>query len=221
MPAVDLPTLESNSRQLMQLASRRAPGKPSRGLEDLPLLPVADSGQLQVLEPVCPELPGCWTRFKAALVGLPLVGGLNTVRKARAAIDEASVALDGHNRLYEQACALRQPFEQQLRARFGAQISEQALRHATDPKVLTARSVAQVLSEAERLSIACGDQNAQLLRAGALPQSHPLGDDWAPLARAYAEALRLPGCRDIPCKRQQGNSRDQARPLIGRCARAS
>lgn len=93
--------------------------------------------------------PGKWTHFKAALSGLPLLGSLGSLQRARAEVADYPV------RLAEQQASSRRflnGFAQDLRAAFGSDIADMCLRDVdqTGGTPITARKVDEVLKQAER-----------------------------------------------------------------------
>ncbi|MBS1196625.1 MAG: hypothetical protein H6R18_410 [Proteobacteria bacterium] len=104
-------------------------------------------GKMKAETPVNP--PGNWTKFKAALSNLPLLGSLGSLRQARAEVESYPI------RFAEQQASSRRllnGFAQDLRAAFGSDIADLALRDIdrTGGTPLTARTVTAVLEQAAR-----------------------------------------------------------------------
>ncbi len=113
---------------------------------------IGSDGQVQTCEPAGAR-PGRWTRFKAALVGVPLIGRMEAVRHAglqiRTAVEGAA--------LLARAAQFSDEFKQQLTEQFGAPIASRAIstvlqrkrKQATPPATLSSRKAVRILRQAE------------------------------------------------------------------------
>jgi hypothetical protein len=84
---------------------------------------LVDGKPVLVMEPLG-TLPGCWTRFRAALVDVPLLGRLEAVQAAARQMAAARPALEA----LRGAAAFRKDFHERLHVLFGPRIAEQAIR---------------------------------------------------------------------------------------------
>lgn len=213
-------TLESVSRRLMA----RSESAPAPALHDLPLYGSPESGQVQMLEPAGPP-PGLWTRFKGALVGLPLIGQLRSIQRAA---DETRLAREystRHQALSWLSIQFHAEFERKLKATFGETVCRNALEEesrlereraermpgkqptqtpAQIPQTLTARKIVGVMQAARRMATRIARSNA-----AATAEEHGLaclvgGLEWEPLLRNYAAALDLADREELSGRRLEG-----------------
>ncbi len=104
--------------------------------EDHKPLVIGGQGQMLVAERMevlesSGRPPGLWTRFKAALINLPLLGGLATIRTAS---EEVRIAQSHRATLVEllhEAAQFRDDFHRQLASDFGGEIAAAAVAEAT------------------------------------------------------------------------------------------
>ncbi|MEJ1965639.1 MAG: hypothetical protein WDO56_30450 [Gammaproteobacteria bacterium] len=104
---------------LRELANTRLASNPDDVEKPLDLSP---DGRLQVLEPH--GAPALWTRFKAALINLPLIGHHEAIRSASA---EVRVATNLLGQCRKSAAQLYGIFEDELALQFGAQIARNSI----------------------------------------------------------------------------------------------
>ncbi|WP_144630424.1 hypothetical protein [Bordetella genomosp. 13] len=106
-----------------------------------------DGGKIVAQEPLNP--PGAWTRFKAALSNVPLLGQLGSLRQARAEVDAYPVKLAQYEASNRQVLT---GFLADVRQGYGENIGGMVARDigVADGKPLTARTVATAMQNVER-----------------------------------------------------------------------
>jgi hypothetical protein len=209
-----LSTLESFSRRLLDRDARLPRKPPDEGgiqapsaiptLADQPLLGILELGRIevQVLEPAGP-LPDRWTRFKAALACVPLIGCLGAVRKADAVLRGAVENSRQREGLLLQAHQFGEQFKSKLKSTFGDSVCEQSFAEQDRaegappaPPVtgtpLTAQRVVGVTQNARRIADECAKANSRALLETLEPHFVDSGRGrWIPLFRDYAHALAM------------------------------
>ncbi len=108
-------------------------------------------GSVELLQPLG-KPPGCWTRFKAALVNLPLIGRLDAVRLAS---NEVHLANRTYTELRTRPSQFRTDFEEELTRLFGEDIAHAAIDQVLEPSnrvglPLTARNVVDILDRTQK-----------------------------------------------------------------------
>ncbi len=135
-----------------------------QGLNASKPMALTGGGRVELLEPRSP--PGCWTRFKAALVNLPLIGRLDAIQAAHR---EVRTAAESYSEIRDRAVRFRDDFHRDLAASFGEEIAANAIAAVNDQRVntatpgLTARKVVQIMDKAEE-SVAIGRTNDEQIR---------------------------------------------------------
>jgi hypothetical protein len=124
------------------------------------VLGMGAKNKLEVREPLDP--PSGWTRFKAALSNLPLLGGLGALKQARAEVEAYPVKLGEYQATNRQ---LLTGLMKDLRSEFGDEIAEMTLRNmgVEDGAPLSLRTVGTALEGAKRSQQQCKSQNNMLV----------------------------------------------------------
>lgn len=106
-----------------------------------------DNQPLALKEPLNP--PSTWTKFKAALADVPLLGRIGELRNARAEVDSYPLRLQQYTLSNRQVLS---GFMNDLRDTYGPSVANMALRgvNLQDGTPLTQRTVSTVLEGAER-----------------------------------------------------------------------
>lgn len=116
--------------------------------------------KLEVREPLNP--PSGWTKFKAALSNLPLVGQLGTLKQARAEVEAYPVKLGEYQATNRQILT---NLMKDLRSEYGSEIAEMTLRNmgVEDGAPLSLRTVSTALEGAKRSQQQCKSQNNMVM----------------------------------------------------------
>ncbi len=116
------------------------------GVEQKPL-GLGGEGKLGVREPI--NAPTGWTKFKAALSHVPLLGKIGSLRQARAEVESYPVRLQ---QFQVESRQIMTGFVQSLRAEYGEGVATTAMQDVdqTGTTPLTGRSVRTILANAEQ-----------------------------------------------------------------------
>lgn len=104
-------------------------------------------GRIVLREPL--EAPSGWTKFKAALSNVPLLGRIGSLQEARRTVAEYPLKLENYQISNRQILS---GFTRDLQARFGDHVADMAMRELRplDGAPLSQRTVATILGNAER-----------------------------------------------------------------------
>ncbi len=105
-----------------------------------------DKNKLEAHEPLKP--PSGWTKFKAALSHIPLLGRAGSLRRARTEVQSYPIRLGEHQTTSRQLLA---GLVQDLRKEYGAEIADLALKDVKSDQLLNGHVVMSVFDKAEKL----------------------------------------------------------------------
>ena len=151
-----------------------------------------DGALTTVLRPLG-EPPGLWIRFKAALINVPLIGRLQSVRAAGLMVSDA--ALGATSRKFAA------DVQQQLAADFGEPIAKAAVGTESSSTPLTAHRTVRVLNETERLVRQVATVNRNLLTQSASGNN---------VAGRYAAVMLMASLPDYFASSLRNEDRDRA-----------
>jgi len=106
-----------------------------------------EKGRIVLREPL--EAPSGWTKFKAALSNVPLLGRIGSLQEARRTVADYPLKLENYQISNRQILS---GFTRDLQARFGEHVADMAMRELRplDGAPLSQRTVATILGNAER-----------------------------------------------------------------------
>jgi hypothetical protein len=106
-----------------------------------------EKGRIVLREPL--EAPSGWTKFKAALSNVPLLGRIGSLQEARRTVAEYPIKLENYRISNRQILS---GFVRDLQTRFGEHVADMAMRdlRPLEGAPLSQRTVATILGNAER-----------------------------------------------------------------------